>query len=78
MLVGAQIGRIIDRVVRYGGGLFHCHNDPRIPRTNNNLEQSHKFKKEKRRVMGAMENRLYVEFHGPFAAVAQNYCGQPF
>jgi hypothetical protein len=71
--------QIIDRVVRYGSGLFHCYDDPRIPKTNNNLEHSHhKFKREKRRVMGGRENRLYVELHGPFAAVAQNYCGQAF
>ncbi|MEM3651191.1 MAG: hypothetical protein QW831_10735, partial [Candidatus Jordarchaeaceae archaeon] len=30
------------------------------------------------RVMGVKESRLYVELHGPFAAVAQNYCGQAF
>lgn len=71
--------QIIDRVVRYGGGLFHCYDDPRIPRTNNSLEHSHhNFKREKRRVMGVKESRLYVELHGPFAAVAQNYCGQAF
>lgn len=73
------LDQIIDRVVRYGGGLFHCYDDPRIPRTNIDLEQSHhEFKREKRRVMGGTKNRLYVELHGPFAAAAQNYCGQPF
>jgi hypothetical protein len=55
----------------YRAGLFHCYDDPGIPRTNNDLEQyfgQHRY--HERRATGRKRGSVNTVLHGPVRLVA--------
>jgi hypothetical protein len=55
----------------YSRGLFHCYDDPAIPRTNNDLEQYFgQYRYHERRATGRKRGAPNAVLHGPVRVVA--------
>jgi len=64
----AIIDHIIQRTQAWAPGLFHCYEEPAIPRTDNGLEQCIGIlKRQRRRTTGHKTVADYITRHGPYA-----------
>jgi hypothetical protein len=64
----AVIDHIIQRTADWAPGLFHCYEEPAIPRTDNGLEQYiGLLKRQRRRITGRKKVADYIIRHGPYA-----------
>lgn len=64
----AIIDHIIQRTQAWAPGLFHCYEEPAIPRTDNGLEQYIGIlKRQRRRTTGHKTVADYITRHGPYA-----------
>jgi hypothetical protein len=64
----AIIDHIIKRTQAWAPGLFHCYEEPAIPRTDNGLEQYiGVLKRQRRRTTGHKAVADYITRHGPYA-----------
>jgi len=62
------IEHIVKRTQAWAPGLFHCYEEPAIPRTDNGLEQYiGVLKRQRRRTTGHKAVADYITRHGPYA-----------
>lgn len=64
----AVIDHIAQRTEAWAPGLFHCYEEPAIPRTDNGLEHYiGALKRQRRRITGRKKVADYITRHGPYA-----------